>query len=177
MSSTRQRIKLAVISSAHGIRGQVKLRLLSDAIPLPDQLYDDSGLKKFRLTVNAKQADVLIVSIDGVVDRTQAEKLKGTTLFAYVEEAIAKYSPPDAHTNIWRYEELIGLNAVTADGKPYGQVRDVMNFGAGDILELTLISGRSEMLPFNAVFFGEVDTSAGEIVVIPPHYLESEAEE
>ena len=65
--------------------------------------------------------------------------------------------------------DLIGLRAVTNDGREVGTVSAVHDFGAGDILELRLAgSGATMMLPFTQACVPAVDLAGGHIVVVPP---------
>ncbi|MBY0407087.1 MAG: ribosome maturation factor RimM [Rickettsiales bacterium] len=164
--------RVGVIASAHGVRGQVKIHSFSqapeDLLRYP-ALYDKSGNKRFELTRHGVKASQLIASIKGVTDRNEAEKLKGTELFAE--------SPlEEAGENEWVYAELIGLKAHTPEGAPYGTVTDIVNYGAGDILELKLQNGQSEMLPFTDAFVGDIEVEKGSITIFPPDYTEPEGE-
>lgn len=158
--------KVGVIASAHGVRGQVKIHSFSED---PEDLMrygalrDASGKRTFELTRHGVKATQLIASIKGLTDRNEAEKLKGTELYADA-------SLQETSENQYAYADLTGLRAITASGTAYGQVVNLYNFGAGDILELKLPTGELEMLPFTAAFFGEINLKAQTITVIPPHY-------
>lgn len=164
--------KVGVIAAAHGVRGQVKIRSFlesPDALLLCAPLHDHSGRRHFRLTRHGIQKDVLIAAIDGVTDRNQAELLKGTELYTVSSKA-------QDHSNAWPYAELTGLEARLENGRVYGRVSGVFNFGAGDIVEIATASGGSEMLPFRHAYIGEVNVRAGYLVVMPPDYIESDGE-
>lgn len=69
-----------------------------------------------------------------------------------------------------RQADLIGLEAVGADGRDYGQVVAVENFGAGDLLEIRRPEGGPTVyLPFTEENVPEVEIEAGRIVIDPPH--------
>ncbi len=165
---TAERIKVGVIASAHGIRGQVKIKCFTEhpeSLLAYTPLTDAGGTKVFTLKKQGMKDDLLIVSIDGVADRNAAESLRGTTL-----HAPAPASTDDADG--WTYAELIGLKARLPDGTPYGTVSGVYNFGAGDIFDIALAAGGSEMLPLRDEFVGDIDVVGGFVVVMPPDYLE-----
>jgi len=162
-------IKVGVITSAHGVRGQVKILPFTDSpedILTYSPLSDASGKRRFAFTRQGIKDRQLIVSIDGVADRNAAELLKGTELFAVA------HAPTQSKENTWGYGELTGLQARLGDGKPYGKVIGVYNFGAGDIVEIELPSGKTEMLPFKKDFVGEVKPGEGYLIVIPADYTE-----
>lgn len=160
---------IGVITSAHGVRGEVKLRYFTDTAEqflAHEQLADASG-KSYRIKKRGVKESLLIVAIEGLTDRDEAERLRGTELFAPAEsEATGE--------NQWRYRELIGLQARLDNGTAYGKVIGVYNFGAGDVLELELPDGNTEMLPFNNDFTGSVHADEGYLVVTPPDYLEAD---
>jgi 16S rRNA processing protein RimM len=160
--------KVGVIASAHGVRGQVKIHSFSEDpedLLRYGQLFDVSGKRRFTLTRHGAKATQLIASIEGITDRNEAEKLKGTELYADA-------SLQEIAENEYAGADLIGLSALTATGETYGKVITLYNFGAGDILEIEHPNGQAEMLPFTSAFFGEVNTAKGHIIVIPPDYEE-----
>ncbi|MDE3059672.1 MAG: 16S rRNA processing protein RimM [Pseudomonadota bacterium] len=162
-------IKIGIIVAPHGIRGEVKLRSLADppeAIFSCGELSDAGKKRRFRLAHKGISGQVFIAAIEGITERNAAELLKGTELFA----AAARL--PERKPNQWYYRELTGIEARLADGKPYGKITQVYNFGAGDIVEIELESGKMEMLPFKAPFVGEVRAEEGYVVVFPPDYEE-----
>ncbi|NBO18624.1 MAG: 16S rRNA processing protein RimM [Proteobacteria bacterium] len=165
------RVKLGVIRAAHGVRGQVKIFSISgdpEELLAHGPLLDARG-RRYALTRHGVQEACLIASIHGIADRNEAEKLKGTELFAIM-------APQKLRPDEFRTGDLIGLTARTQSGAAYGTVHDTMNFGAGDILEIERENGEREMLPFTGAFFGEVNISQGYLVVIPPGYLENSDE-
>ena len=151
-----------MITSAHGVRGQVKIHSFIDDPEslLTATLTDASGRKPFKLTKYGIKDALLIVSIEGVHDRNEAELLKGTELFAP--------ATPENSGN-----PLEGMEARLLDGNVYGRVIGIYNFGAGDILDIELGNGKSEMIPLNDDFVGGVHIEEGYLVVFPPEYVES----
>jgi len=162
-------VKVGVIASAHGIRGEVNIRSFSeppDAIFSYGALTDETYVRTYVLTRRGGKDKTLIASIDGITDRNAAELLKGTELF------VAASALPKKKSNQWYAHELIGIEARLPDGRVYGRVVQLYNFGAGDIIEIELANGKTEMLPFAPPFVGEVDADKGYIIVFPPDYVE-----
>lgn len=155
------------------MRGQVKLRsLLADPDAIFDYpaLFDPSGKREFKLTHRGGNPPVFIADVAGISDRNAAELLKNTALYVDAAEL------PEKADNEWYHAELVGLEARTPDGKTYGKVTGIFNFGAGDIIELKLADGSSEMLPFNNAFIGDIHADKGYLNVTPPEYVEGENE-
>ena len=125
-------------------------------------ITDATEKRIFKLKRHGVTDKCVIASIDGISDRNQAELLKGTELFA-----------PASSQKSTR-EQLTGLEARLVDGNVYGRVSGVYNFGAGDIIEIDLASGGSEMIPLNENFISDIEPEEGSLVVHPPEYLEGD---
>ncbi len=157
-----QLIKAAVVISAHGIRGQVKLRsLLSfpEELEELDTLSDAFGNKKYHIKITSGNAPQYVASIDGVKDRNTAETLKNLVLYTKQENV----SEPE-------HSYLIGKDVRTIAGEKYGIISDIVNYGAGDIVEISK-GAETEMLPLNEQF---ITVDGDNIFVTPPNYLEAE---
>ncbi len=135
-------IQVGIITSAHGIRGQVKIRSFTDNpkdIATLGALTDAKG-KSFAIKLHGGTDKALIASVEGITDRNTAELLRGTALYA-----------PAGKFKDTRHA-MIGLSARTADGKNYGTIIATHNFGAGDIVEIEKSDGTTEMLPLQEHF-------------------------
>ena len=97
-----------------------------------------------------------------VTDRSDAEKLTNTRLF------IDRSALPPADLDEFYITDLIGLDAVDADGRALGTVQTVHDYGAGASLEVQQASGPVLLIPFTAACVPTVDIQAGRIVVAPP---------
>ena len=107
--------------------------------------------------------DMLVARLKGVADRNAAEALKNLRLYVPRERLPA---PADDE---FYHADLVGLAATTADGAPFGIVKAVHNFGAGDLLEIEPADGEATvMLPFTEATVPAVDIAGGRIVVAPP---------
>ena len=107
---------------------------------------------------------MLIAAFKGVTDRNAAEALRGTRLYVDREKL-----PETEDEETFYQADLVGLEAVTAEGRRLGRVVAVQNFGAGDLLEIAPEGRKSgEMLPFTKNFVPEIDLAAGRLVVAPP---------
>jgi 16S rRNA processing protein RimM len=168
------RICVAQIGGAHGIRGEVKLKsFTADPMAVKDYgpLASEDGA--VRLEIEAVRPlpslprkrgrvgeGVLVARFRGIEDRNAAERLTNVRLFV----PRSRLPPPAAGE--FYHADLIGLAAVTADGAAVGTVVAIHDFGAGDILELQPpAGGATVMLPFTDAFVPEVDIAGGRIVV------------
>jgi 16S rRNA processing protein RimM len=157
------RVLVAEIGAAHGLRGEVKLRSFTED-PMAVQGYgvlEGEDGRTFTIESLKPAKGHVIARLAGVSDRTGAEALRGVKLYVPRERLPA----PEDET--FYYADLIGLAAVTGDGRTLGKVVAVHNFGAGDLIEVEAGSG-TVMLPFTAAVVPEVDLAAGRLVVDPP---------
>jgi 16S rRNA processing protein RimM len=167
-----ERICVAQIGGAHGIRGEVKLKsFTADPMAVRDYgpLTSEDGSTSFEIEALRPAKGHLVARFRGIGDRNAAERLAHMRLFVPRERL-----PPPADDEFY-HVDLIGLAAVTADGAEIGTVVAIHDFGAGDILELRPhAGGTSIMVPFTAAFVPQVDIAGGRIVVIPPQEAPAE---
>ena len=161
-----ERICVAQIGGAHGLRGEVRLKSFT-ADPLAVSNYGllttEDGSATFEIEAVRPAKGHLIARFRGVNDRNTAERLVNVRLFV-PRERLPTPAPDEFY-----HADLIGLSAVTADGTEIGTVVAIHDFGAGDILELqSQAGGATVMVPFTAAFVPSVDIASGHIVVAPP---------
>ncbi|HEX4506622.1 MAG TPA: ribosome maturation factor RimM [Alphaproteobacteria bacterium] len=165
------RICVGQILGAHGVKGLVKLASFTDdpeAIAHYGDLTDEAGARTFAVTLLGFAKDHWLAKVDGVNDRDAADALKRTQLFVDRE----KLPPPDEDE--FYHADLIGLRAELPDGTALGTVSAMLNFGAGDIVEIALPSGKKPLVPFDRETVPEIDMAAGRLVIDPPPGLAEE---
>lgn len=166
-------ILLAVIGAPHGIKGEVRVKSFTDdplAFADYGKLHDRDG-RKYQVIGARVSKTVVVTRFKSVDSREKAEALKGVELF------VERSKLPDVEDEDEFYmADLIGLEAVSPDGQRLGVVKEVYDFGAGDILEIKLEGGKPELFPFTKEAFPEIDVEAGRIVFVPPETV-SEREE
>lgn len=153
-------------AGVHGVRGSIRLRsFTADPLAIFDcgPLFDDSGSRCFHLTRIASAKQTLIVQVQGVADRDAARALTGARLYLPRDRL-----PALADEDEFYHADLIGCQAVFADGKAAGRVKAVHNFGAGDILELDRPGAAGAMLPFTKANVPRVDLVLRRLVVVLP---------
>ncbi len=124
--------------------------------------HDHEG-RKYQV-INARVSKTVVVTrFKGIDTREKAEALKGVELF--VDRSVL---PEVEDEDEFYMSDLIGLEAVSPEGEKLGIVREVHDFGAGDILEIKLENGPLEMFPFTRAIFPEVNIEGGRVVLVPP---------
>ena len=164
-------VLLAQIGAAHGIRGEVRIKPFGDADMLDryGPLYDAQG-RSYEITAMRPQKNVLVVRFRGIDSREAAEALNGVKLF------VDRSALPVPEEDEFYLSDLIGLQTVSPEGEMLGKVVEVHDFGAGDILEVRLANGKSELFAFTRENFPDIRIAQGEITFVPPQTV-SEREE
>jgi len=140
-------ITLGEIGRPHGVRGEVKLRSFTEdpcAIAGYGVLVTEKGERVTLKNVRAAQ-DHVIARIEGVTDRDAADRLKGRKLM------VARDALPDLEDEDEAYvADLEGLKVVDTQGADIGEVLAVQNYGAGDLVEITVPGQKATLLlPFS----------------------------
>ncbi|UAK25258.1 ribosome maturation factor RimM [Sphingomonas nostoxanthinifaciens] len=132
-SGAARTVTLAAVAGAHGIGGEVKLKLFTD------------DLSRYR---SFNDGALTVVSLRGAIarfvevrDRTAAEALRGTAL------TVPRDALPPLDEGEYYHADLIGLPCVSTDGGTLGTVVLIDNFGAGDVLEIEQPDGKRFMVP------------------------------
>jgi 16S rRNA processing protein RimM len=171
------RITVALIGAAHGIKGEVRVKPLTDdpaAIRGYGPLTSADG-RVFEIEAMRPAAgsspDMLVVRFKGIATRDAAEALTG------LELSIQRDKLPATEPDEFYHADLVGLDVVSLDGKTLGTVVALHNFGAGDLIEIAPPTGATLLIPFTEAAVPEIDIAASRIVVIPPADLADDAEE
>lgn len=168
------RVCVGQILGAHGVRGLVKLASFTEdpeAVAQYGALSDESGSRRFTVSLSGQAKGHWIARIAEISDREAAQALAGLRLFADRDNL------PEPEEDEFYHADLIGLPAERTDGSPLGRVVALHNFGAGDIIEIELPTGKRPLLPFNRQTVPVVDLAAGRIVIDPPVGLLSDEPE
>ena len=154
-----RRIALAAVAGAHGVKGEVRLKLFAESAQSlaahPHLLVGGIPRKLQSIRDGGKMA---VARFEGVADRTAAEALRGQLV------EIDRSALPPLEAGEYYHSDMIGLPCQDFAGEPIGTVVGVENFGAGDLLEVELANGKRSLIPFRA---GIADMVEGRIVLDP----------
>lgn len=133
-------VTLAVIIGAHGVTGEVRLKVFAEDLSAHRRFNGGAlTLKSVRPGNNGA-----IARFAEVADRNAAEALRGTEL------TVARAELPPLGEGEYYHADLLGLSAVAEGGDPIGTIVTVENFGAGDVLEIEKPDGKRFMVPMRA---------------------------
>lgn len=162
------KVCLAQIGAAHGVRGDVRIKLFSDdeaALTQYGPLTSADGKRSFEILSARLSKTVYVCRIKGLTDRDAAESLNGTLLYADRDLL------PLLDEEEFYHSDLIGLVAKLENGSELGTISAVHDFGAGDLLDIVPPRGKGIYLPFTREAVPSIDLDAGFVTVVPPDGL------
>lgn len=154
-----RRIALAAVAGAHGVKGELRLKLFTDGIDSlsrHEKLYV-AGVPRRLLSVRITGKSA-VARFEGIGDRSDAEALRGSLI------ELDRADLPRLEEGEYYHADLIGLAAVDRDGMQVGEVSAVENYGAGDLLEIARDDGSRSLIPFKP---GIADLEDGRIALDP----------
>ena len=167
----RDWVCVAVVATAHGLRGMLKLRCFTERpedVAAYGPVFDRNGRRLFELEVIGPAPAGVLARAHGIEDRDAAEALRGAELF------VPRAALPELASDEFYHSDLEGMEALRPDGSRFGVVQGVANFGAGDLIEVVADSGRQISLPFTREIVPSIDLERGWLVVEPPEELVTE---
>ena len=160
--ATGKRVALAAVAGAHGIKGELRLKLFSDSV---ESLARHSllyvGGRELALKDIKDGGKTAIARFEGISDRSAAEALRGSLV------EIDRDELPPLEEDEYYHTDLVGLPCIDESGEELGIVVAVENFGAGDLLEIERPDGKRALIPFRDPM-ARLD---GDQVVIDPEFL------
>jgi 16S rRNA processing protein RimM len=158
------------IGRPHGVRGEVTVEVRTDDPELrfaPGAVLITDPADRGPLTLAGRRwhREVLLLAIEGVDSREQAEELRDTQLLVPVADLPALEDP-----DVFYDHQLVGLAARLTDGARLGEVAAVRHEGT----ELPVVrrpDGDEVLVPFVAAIVPTVDLAGGFLVVDPPEGL------
>ncbi len=162
-------ICVGAIAGAFGVNGDVRLKSFT---AVPEDIADYAPLstedrsRSFTVTLNGQTKNGFTARLSGVSTKEQADALRGVRLFAERDRL------PALSDDEYYHADLIGLDVYDTGGAHLGRIKDVMNHGASDLLEI-IAPGQNDtvLLPFTLEAVPTVDIGSGRIVADPPDGL------
>lgn len=118
-----------------------------------------------RVTSAREHGDVIVATVQDVMDRNAAEALTGSRVF------VSRASFPSVGKDEFYWVDLIGLEVVNRSGESLGKVADLMDSGAQTVLRAVTTAGGPDqpeaerLIPFVAAYVDDVDLERRRIVV------------
>ncbi len=124
-------ITLAAIAGAHGVAGEVRLKLFGQSVAAlaHHKNFNDGALTLVKIRDDGKGGAV--ARLAEATSRADAERLRGTAL------TVPRAALPPLAEGEFYHADMLGLSVVTDAGDAVGTVLAIENFGATDIIEIT----------------------------------------
>ncbi len=169
-ASSEERVPVGYVRRAHGIAGAVLVKVLTDDpelryVPGARFMTDQDQPRRLETIAVRPHRDGLLVSFEGVGDRSEAEALRGVTL------TIGRSERRDLGEDEYWEDELTGLGAVDAAGNDLGTVVGVSGGPTQYRLVIETASGGVAEVPFVEAIVSEVAPGSGRIVIDAPEGL------
>ena len=138
-------LKVGVITTTHGVRGEVKVYPTTDPERFPelDYVLLDTGREKRKLEIEKVRffKNLVILKFKGIDNINDIEMYKQRELWIPREEG------QDLEEDEYYIADLIGMEVVLEDGSSFGTLTDVMETGANDVYVVENGEGQEILLP------------------------------
>ncbi len=139
-------LRVGVISTTHGIRGEVKVFPTTDDInrfKYLKQIILDTGKEYIELEVEGVKffKRLAILKFKGIDNINDIEKYKGKDLLVTRENAVG------LEKDEYFISDIIGSKVITDEGAELGELKEVMATGANDVYIVTAQDGKEILLP------------------------------
>lgn len=157
-------LQVGVISSTHGIRGEVKVFPTTDdpaRFKLLKNVILDTGREQIPLEIRGVKffKQFVIVKFKGIDNINEIEKYKGKSLLVNREDAVA------LEEDEYYIADVIGMQVNTEDGIMFGVLKDVMETGANDVYIVETEDGKEVLLPAIKECILDVDVEAMKMTI------------
>lgn len=144
--ATGKRIALAAVAGAHGVKGELRLKLFSHSVEsLARHSHFTIGGREYALRDIKDGGKTAIARFEGISDRNAAEALRGELV------EIDRAALPPLEDGEYYHSDLIGLPCEDESGLSLGRVVAIENFGAGDVIEIEKPNGKRFMVPMTPI--------------------------
>lgn len=155
--------KVGVITSTHGVHGEVKVFPTTDDAKrfkkLKDVVMDFKG-ERIPLKIESVKffKQFVILKFDKYNSLNDVEFLRNAELYVSRENAV-KLGMDEYYV-----ADLIGINCISDDGSYEGTLTDVLSTGANDVYEISLKEGKTILLPAIKECIKEVDVENNKMI-------------
>lgn len=163
-----QLLQVGVISSTHGVRGEVKVFPTTDDVKRFKKLKKvilDTGKEQLPLEIEGVKffKQFVILKFRGIDNINDIEKYKGKSLLVDREHAVK------LKKDEYFIADMIGMDVFTEEGELFGTLKDVIETGANDVYIIEMTDGKEVLVPAIKQCILDVDIENRKMVI---HLLE-----
>lgn len=155
-----EKVLIGKITSAVGLKGEVKVYNYSDSIAIYEntpQVYVDE--ERMQVLHVRTQKHMVVLQLSGIADRSAAEKARGREIF------VTEADLPPLPEGQYYVRDLIGMQVVTDEGEALGEVSDVIQNTAQDLFEVRRPDGKPVLIPRVDEYVLDIDAGQRRITV------------
>lgn len=159
-------VPLAEIARAHGVKGEVRLRLFNKAsdtlLSLDEVLVRLASGEEFEVSVDgARRADdAILMKLYSVDDRDRAEELRGSLVCARREDF------PEAEEGEFYEVDLVGAS-VSLEGARVGTVKEIISYPTVQTLLVAADDGEGDWeVPLSVAYVASVDVPGRAVTLV-----------
>jgi 16S rRNA processing protein RimM len=164
---------LGEILRPHGVRGELRMRILTDypeRITQLEKVYlaekpDSSDPDTYRVEHMRRHQSYGLLKLEGIDDRDEADRLRQLLVMVPLEDAV-----PLEDGEFYLYQ-LIGLSVRNTAGETLGRISDVLETGANDVYVVESTVHGEFLIPVTSETVLKTDIEEGFILVNLPEGL------
>ena len=156
-------VHVGTFGTAIGLKGEIKINLLTsniDVFKSFDCLYNFDRSIEWKVDSITMRQKKCVAKLSHCKSRSEAEDLKNQKIYT------SKENFPSTKDNEYYVSDLIDCKIMHSNGNDLGEIIDVNNFGAGDLLE-TIYNNKKIYIPMNKENVVSVDIEKKLIIVNP----------
>lgn len=144
-------LEILRITAPFGINGAVRVILYTNNLEHYSCLFSSDG-KRFKFHILKLSGNTAILKLDSIINRNMAESMRGQTLY------IKKDALPKLSGLKFYICDLLGRSINVLDTNIVLKISDIVNFGAGDLIELSSGNNSTFYVPFTKENFPEINS-------------------
>ena len=164
VQNMEDRLRVGVITSPHGIHGEVNIFPTTDdpqRFKMLKKVIVDTGKDKIEMEIGGIKffKNMVIATLSGIADRTQAEKFRSADILIEREDALP------LGEDEYYVCDIIGFKVTTDEGNELGILDDVLTSNANDVYVVKKPDGKEILIPYTKECVLSVDLDSKNIVV------------
>lgn len=157
-------LKVGIITTTHGLRGEVKVFPTTDdasRFKKLKQVILDTGKEKLQLEIAGVRffKNMVILRFQGLDDINEVQKFRQKGLYVRREDAV------ELAENEYFIADLIGLAVHTDEGEELGELVNVLQTGANDVYVVRTAEGEEVLVPAIRDCIREIGIEEGRMLI------------
>ena len=155
-------VVIGKIRKPHGIRGEVRMTVLTDfpdLIEIGQTVYVGQNYQAYKIKSIRWHGGDLLVSLEELADRTAVEIFRNILVYMKSQDM------PPPEEGEYYHHQLVGIDVVTDQGKNLGKLKEIILTGANDVYLVDTPEGGEILLPDSEEVVLNIDLDGGTMLV------------